>query len=143
MHFSLVECGTPPLSEQFLGLVLFLGPVLGAPLLLWLRWRPRNALDVLGSAVVTPPSTFQRVLDFTGWLLLATPLLILAVLATAHIHASMFLRYEEPFFALRKWSVDPSWGQVAAAVLVCSGCFIHWLRTFTSERDVLRAGTRT
>ncbi|MCY1082918.1 hypothetical protein [Archangium lansingense] len=42
------------------------------------------------------------------------------------------------------WSLEHSWPWIAAAVLVCSACFILLLRTFTSssERDVLRIGAR-
>ncbi|HSP80369.1 MAG TPA: hypothetical protein VLQ93_17690 [Myxococcaceae bacterium] len=142
MQFTISSsCGGPSIEAQFFGMMLFLGPVLGIPLLLWLRRSPRNAQDVLGSALVPPASAFRRLLDFSGWLSLAMLLLVPPMGATALIHASMFFR-EDPLAFDRTWRLEPSWAWIAAAVLASSGYFIHWLRTSTSERDVLRVGTR-
>lgn len=117
MQFEIVTSfGPPPLEEQFFGMMLFLGPVLGIPLLLWLRRSPRNAEDVLGSALVAPASRFRRLLDFSGWLSLATLLLVPPMGATALIHASMFFKSEESDF-VRTWSLEPSWVWIAVAVL--------------------------
>lgn len=143
MQFEIVSIGgPPPIWEQILWMALYLGPLVWC-LLRWLRRSPRDAQDVLGSALIPSVSTFSRLLDFSGWLLRATLLLLLPTGVTAVTLVSMFFKLAEPLQSLREWSVGPSSAWVAAAVLVCSGCFIQLLRPSPSERDVLRAGART
>lgn len=138
----LPACGPPPLGEQMLSTVFVLGPLVVIPLLVWLRWSPRNGRDVLGSAPVAPASRFQRLLGVSGWMLLAPLLLLLPASATALIHASMLFRLEGSLHSPREWVLDPSWGQIAGVVLASSWGLLYWLRTSNSEQDVLHVQAR-
>jgi hypothetical protein len=144
VQFTIVSvCGPPPLEEQLLSTVLFFGPLVGISLLLWLRRSPRDAQDVLGSAHGAPASLFQRLLEFSAWLLRAVAVLLLPAGVTAVIHATMFFKPEDFPKLVRHRVLEPSWGWTAAAVLVCTACFISWLRmSTTTERDVLRVRAR-
>ncbi|OJT19094.1 hypothetical protein BO221_36925 [Archangium sp. Cb G35] len=128
-----------PVEDGFLSLVPVVGPLVGIALLLWLKRGPRDAQDVLGSALVAPASRFQRLLGFPVWLLLAGFALLWPAGVTAMINAAMLFQAEEFPQLVRHRVLEPTWGWTAAAMLVCSACFIHWLRTSSSsERDVLR-----
>ncbi|WPB77750.1 hypothetical protein KYC5002_01115 [Archangium violaceum] len=139
-NFTII-CPAP--VEHDLSMMLVLGPLVGIPLLLWLKRGPRDAQDVLGSALVAPASRFQRLLGFPAWLLQAVLVLLWPAGVTAIINAAMFFQAEEFPQLVRHRVLEPTWGWTAAAMLVCSACFIHWLRTSTSsERDVLRVRAR-
>ncbi|AKJ08428.1 hypothetical protein ATI61_1302 [Archangium gephyra] len=136
-------CGPLSLQDELLEAVLYLGPLVGIPLLLWLRRGPRDDQDVLGSARVAPASLSQRLLDFSGWLLLSGAVLLLPAGVTALIHFMMFFRIEDDLLPMRHRVLEPSWGWTAAAVLLCCARLFLWLRTPGSEQDVLRVRART
>lgn len=136
-----IMCPAP--VEHDLSAMTVLGPLVGIALLLWLKRGPRDAQDVLGSALVAPASRFQRLLGFSSWLLLAVLVLLWPAGVTAMINAAMFFQAEEFPQLVRHRVLEPTWGWSAAAVLACTACFIYWLRTSTSsERDVMRVRAR-
>ncbi|PTL75378.1 hypothetical protein [Vitiosangium sp. GDMCC 1.1324] len=141
--FTIVSnCGPPPIEDLIRSAFIFMGPLVGIPLLLWLRGSTRDAQDVLGSALAPPAGIFRRLLDSTGWLLRVALALLLPARVTAWILASIFFNPEPTFPSVGVWSIEFSWPWIAAAVLVCSACFIRLLRTSASEHDVLRVGVQ-
>ncbi len=153
MQFTLAECTAPSLGEQLLSMMLFLAPLVGLPLLLWLRRSPRNSRDVLGPSSALPAGCFRHLLDSMDPVLPLSALLLTQVVVTAVIHSTLVLKPEDVLVNLwwnhsfgPGWSWDgdatPVWGWISAAGLV-SGCgVIHWLRTNTSAPDVLRVGNQ-
>ncbi len=120
-----------------LGYALLLLPLVLVGLFLWRRRGARDARDALGGARDVPAGLLRRLLEATRhWALTG---LVLLPVAWVTVMALAFL-FGVPCSSgpcLPNELPDSLWRQSAAAMGLCVGGLLCWLRASHPERDVL------
>lgn len=156
MQFTIADHGPPSVLEGLMFL-LFLGALVGPPLVWWLRKGPRDVHDVLGSDPLPRRRRLQGFRDLLTWACMAVVFMgpLLAVLAAFFFNDAAQsemncivgdARVNELLELSRTdntLDAHPMWWPLAAMTVV--GCLlrVRWLRSAPSERDVLHLASRT